>query len=91
MVVIGNSGETFLLEEIFMGSHTKDIVREVNLPTLVVKNEQKSEYKKILIPTNLSESSKKTIEKTAEFFPNSKLILFNRLLSKLKNLGKISV
>ncbi|MDY0117071.1 MAG: universal stress protein [Sulfurimonadaceae bacterium] len=77
MIIIGKSGETYFLDELVLGSHTKDIVRNSDIPVLVIKNVQEIEYKTILVPSDLSSASAKTIETLATLFPQSKLRILN--------------
>ena len=77
LVVIGNSGENFSFEKLIMGSTTKKIIRSLDVPTLVIKNMKIIDYKYILVPTDFSEGSKKVIESTLNFFPNSKINLLH--------------
>lgn len=77
MIIIGKSGETYFLDELILGSHTKDIVRNSDVPVLVIKNVHEIEYKTILVPSDLSSASAKTIETLATLFPQSKLRILN--------------
>lgn len=75
MIIIGKSGETYFLDELILGSHTKDIVRNSDTPVLVIKNVHELDYKTILIPTDLSDASAKTVQALAALFPKSRLRL----------------
>lgn len=75
MIIIGKSGETYLLDDLILGSHTKDIVRYSEIPVLVIKNIHELEYQTILVPTDLSEASAKTVQTLAALFPKSRLRL----------------
>ncbi|MDQ1264012.1 MAG: Usp protein [Campylobacterota bacterium] len=77
VVIMGKSGETFLLGDMVMGSHTKDIVKSSPVPIIVVKNDHKLEYKDILVLTDCSKNSAEAIKKIATFFPNSNIKLVN--------------
>lgn len=77
LIIMGNSGETHFLNELIMGSHTKEIIKNAKTPTLVMKDVHEIEYKDILVLTDLSEGSAVAIKKIVEFFPNSKISLLN--------------
>lgn len=77
IIIMGNSGETHFLNELIMGSHTKDIIKNAQTPILVMKDEHELEYKNILVLTDLSDDSAAAIKKVAEFFPSSKITLLN--------------
>ncbi len=85
IVIIGNSGENFVLEDIFIGSNTKEIVRSLNIPTLVLKSQHELKYNTILIPTDLSDYSAILIKKIVEIFPTSKLKLLNFYIVPFEN------
>jgi len=75
LVVIGKSGETYRFDEIYMGSHTKHIVRSADIPVLVLKKESEIIIKNILLPTDLSIDSAEVIIKIAKLFPTTHLTL----------------
>ncbi len=77
MIVIGSTGETYMFKDLLVGSTTKNIIRNSDLPVLVIKNDIALAPKRILIPTNFSEHSQQTVHKTAEIFPEADLFLFN--------------
>lgn len=85
LVITGASGENFSLENFFMGSTTKKLIRTLEIPTLIIKNSIQKEYKKILIPTDFSEDSKYVIENTLKFFPNSLIQLLHMYNIPFKN------
>lgn len=77
VVIIGAAGENSVLEDLFVGSHTKDIIRGASSPVLIVKNALNPEYKKILCPTDFSDESRIAVKKAAEMFSDAKLVLLN--------------
>ena len=77
LIILGQSGETYFLDELILGSHTKDIVRHCETPVLVIKNVHELEYDTILIPTDLSEASAKTIHEVTKLFPKSHFKILN--------------
>lgn len=77
VIIMGNSGETHFLNELIMGSHTKEIIKNAQTPILVMKDEHELEYKNILVLTDLSDESAAAIKKVAKFFPSSKITLLN--------------
>ena len=70
-VIVGFKRERTFFEDIFNGSNLNSIIRKVDLPVLVIKTEDTPIYKNILIPTDLSESSKKNIEYLVNLFPEA--------------------
>ncbi len=77
IVVIGCEGEGSVFEELFIGSHTKDIIRGSIAPVLIAKNKTAPIYNKILVPTDFSDESRITIRRAAEMFGGAKLVLLN--------------
>lgn len=75
LIVIGKSGETYRFNDIYMGSHTKQIVRSANIPVLVLKKESEILTKNILLPTDLSTHSAEAILSIARLFKNVHLTL----------------
>lgn len=77
LLIIGSSGEDYPLKELFVGSTTKNIIRNSALPVLVIKNDLPFNPTRILLPTDLSEYSKITIHQTKDLFPHAKLLMLN--------------
>jgi nucleotide-binding universal stress UspA family protein len=77
MIIMGSSGETHFLNELLMGSHTKDIIKHAKTPVLVMKSEHELDYKNILILTDMSDESAAAIKEVVQLFPKSKTTLAN--------------
>ena len=77
LIIIGNSGETHFLNELIMGSHTKEIIKNAQTPVLVMKDEHEIDYKNILVLSDLSEESAAAVKNLVGFFPRSKITLLN--------------
>ena len=75
LIVIGKSGETYKFNDIYMGSHTKHIVRSANVPVLVLKKESETLVKNILLPTDLSTHSAEAILSIAKLFSHAHITL----------------
>lgn len=60
LLIIGTHGKDDISSHYF-GSTTLKLIQKTRIPVLIVKNEVKDVYKKILAPTNLSEYSKESI------------------------------
>lgn len=60
LLIIGTHGKNDIKSNYF-GSTTLKVIQNTHIPVLIVKNESKNPYKKILAPTNLSDYSKKSI------------------------------
>ncbi|MFA5361465.1 MAG: universal stress protein [archaeon] len=76
LVVLGSSGERSHVNKFFLGSNTKDIVRNVNTPSLIIKSARELKFETIMIPTDLSLESKKYINEVAQFFSTAKIKIF---------------
>lgn len=76
LVILGNSGERSHINQFFLGSNTKDIVRNLNTPSLIMKSNRPLEFNSIMIPTDLSNESKTYIYEVAQFFKTAKIKLF---------------
>ena len=77
LILLGSSGERSHISEFFLGSNTKNIVRNSTKPSLVIKSNKALQFKSVFIPTDLSNTSKQFIEEVAAFLPQAKLTLFN--------------
>ncbi|MCK9490608.1 MAG: universal stress protein [Sulfurimonas sp.] len=75
LIIIGKSGETYSFSEVYLGSHTKHIVRSADVPVLVLKKDSEIITNTILLPTDLSSASAQVILKIAKLFPNAYLTL----------------
>jgi len=60
LLIIGTHGKDDISSNYF-GSTTLKLIQKTHIPVLIVKNEVKHAYKKILAPTNLSDYSKESI------------------------------
>lgn len=76
LVILGNSGERSHINQFFVGSNTKDIVRNLNTPSLIMKSHRPLEFNTIMMPTDLSNESKTYIYEVAQFFKTAKIKLF---------------
>ncbi|MCW8895570.1 universal stress protein [Sulfurimonas sp.] len=77
LIIMGKSGETFFLGDTYMGSHTKDIIRNSFVPVLIVKNDHELKYKNLLLLTDFSNNSKEAIKKVVNIFPSLNIQLLN--------------
>ena len=75
MIVINDKQQTTLIEDLFLSSHTKTLIRNSHLPVLVVKNEDELSFENITMPTDLSTESKRAIWKIHRLFPESRIKL----------------
>ncbi len=85
LVVLGNSGEHGGLKNLFVGSSTKAIVRKLTVPALVVKTAGELNVDKLLIPTDLSESSKWHIHAMRSLFPKATISLLYTYIVPFSN------
>ncbi len=85
MIIMGNSGETNLLDTLIMGSHTKEIIKHSQTPILIMKKEHELKYENILILTDMSSESAQAIKYTAKLFSDSSITLVNLFYMPLGN------
>ncbi|MFA7570149.1 MAG: universal stress protein [Sulfurimonadaceae bacterium] len=85
LVILGNSGERSHINQFFLGSNTKDIVRNLNTPSLIMKSNRPLEFNSIMIPTDLSNESKTYIYEVAQFFKTAKIKLFYSYIVPFEN------
>lgn len=76
LVVLGATGAGFL-ERMFIGTTATRLIKQLNVPTLVVRNKPKSSYQKILVPVDFSSYTKATIESIRILAPASKMVLMH--------------
>lgn len=67
LLIIGTHGKDDLVSN-YLGSTTLEVVQKTHIPVLIVKNEAKFHYKNLLAPTNLSDSSKESIQFSRTLF-----------------------
>jgi nucleotide-binding universal stress UspA family protein len=85
LVILGNSGERNHINQFFLGSNTKDIVRNLKTPSLIIKSNRPLEFNTIMIPTDLSHESKEYIHEVAQFFKTAKIKLFYSYIVPFEN------
>lgn len=85
MIIMGKSGETYFLNDLFMGSHTKEIIKYAQTTSLVIKSEHEIKYDNILVLSDLSNESANAIQKIVKYFPDSKIQLLNLFYLPLDN------
>ena len=79
LLVIGATGETQHLTDIFLGSVAKRIVRKSEIPVLVTKDESLPDYENVISPTDFSEDSLKTAKATRKLFADVNLIFYHMI------------
>lgn len=72
LLIIGTHGKEDISNHYF-GSTTLKLIQRTRIPVLVVKNEAKENYKKMLAATNLSDYSKESIVFAQTVFPEASL------------------
>ena len=87
LLVIGTHGKNDLNSSHF-GSTTLKLIQNTHIPVLIVKNEVKTIYQKMIAPTNLSEYSKESILFANVLFtkPSRKYIYAYETFSELSNI-----
>lgn len=87
VIIMGNSGETHFLSNLFIGSHTKEIVKHAQTSVLIMKSEHELRYKNILVLTDMSDESAVAIKKVAKIFADSTITLLNFFYLPLENIS----
>ncbi len=87
LLVIGTHGKNNVDSNHF-GSTTLKLIQNTHIPVLIVKNELKTIYQKMIAPTNLSEYSKESILFANALFskPSRKYIYAFETFSELSNM-----
>ncbi len=84
LLIIGTHGKDDISSNYF-GSTTLKIIQNTHIPVLIVKNEAKTIYQKMIAPTNLSDYSRESILFTNELFtiPSRKYLYAYETMSDL--------
>lgn len=72
LLIIGSHGKNDL-DSNYFGSTALKVIQKTHIPVLIVKNEAKFNYKNLLAPTNLSDSSKESIQFSRKLFKDTSL------------------
>lgn len=76
LVILGYSKKDDFISRFFESSNTKDIVRNLNTPSLIIKSKKSISFDNILIPTDLSLESKNYIHEVSKLFPDAKIKIY---------------
>lgn len=76
VVVLGAHGRAFF-NELLLGTTAERVARKGQLPTLVVKNVAAGDYRRVLVPTDFSETSKRTLQAAARLAPAARFALLH--------------
>lgn len=76
LIIAGAHGQ-YHISDYVLGTTSGDIVRQGNIPALLIKKEPSFPYNKILIATDFSEASKKAIEFAFLCFPEARFQLLH--------------
>jgi len=87
LIVVGCHGKTDI-ESKYFGTSTLKLIQKTRLPILVVKNEVKGIYQKMISPTDMSDSSKRSIMFANALFtkPTQKYLFAHETFSELSSL-----
>jgi nucleotide-binding universal stress UspA family protein len=78
LVVVGMArGE--LLGRFVLGSSVEALARSLSQPLLIVRNRVHDPYRRILVATDFSDSSRRALQVAACFFPGSELIVYHAM------------
>ncbi len=70
LIVVGSHG-SYYINDYVLGTTSGSIIRQSHVPVLLIKKEPDFTYGRILIATDLSESSKETVQFAFHCFPNA--------------------
>ena len=73
-IVLGTQKDK-TLKNYFIGSTAERVIRNANLPVLVVKRASLKKYKRVIVAVDFSVYSRKCLEYAMEFFPNNQIYL----------------
>lgn len=76
LLILASSGERNSLKKLLLGSSIKSIIRELNIPAIVVKSDNELDFSHVMITTDLSEKSLEFITKVKAILPQSNIKLF---------------
>jgi hypothetical protein len=76
LVILGYSKKNDFISRFFESSNTKDIVRNLNTLSLIMKSKKNICFNNILIPTDLSKESKEYILEVSKLFPDAKIKIY---------------
>ncbi|OJY36630.1 MAG: universal stress protein [Legionella sp. 40-6] len=70
LIIVGAHGR-YYINDYVLGTTSGSIIRQSNVPVVLIKKEPDFSYERILIATDLSEASKETVQYTFNCFPNA--------------------
>lgn len=87
LIILGCNGKADI-ESNYFGTTTLKLIQRTRLPVLVVKNEVKSIYKKMILPTDMSDASKESILFANTLFtkPTRKYLYAHETFTELSSL-----
>lgn len=93
LIIAGAHGH-YHISDYVLGTTSGDMVRQGNIPVLLIKKEPSFSYNKILIATDFSEASKRAVEFAFQCFPEARFQLLHivdiyyRQFLNVDNVGK---
>ncbi len=75
-VFIGAHG-THYLNDYILGTNSQSVIKQVHVPIQIIKNEPDFVYQRILVATDFSETSKKSIEIAYQLYPDAQFMLLH--------------
>lgn len=76
LIVLGAHGRAFL-NELLLGTTAERVVRKGQLPVLVVKNSVRETYRRVLVPTDFSETSMRALQAAVRLAPSARFALLH--------------
>lgn len=76
LLVMGAHGK-YTLRDTFVGTTAEYLIKKTSCPVLIVKNEPYKAYRKILVPVDFTNVSKKVLKYVIQLFPESNIRLIH--------------
>ncbi len=83
LVVLGAHGGSFI-REMFIGSTVDKVLRMLDRPLLIVKQEPRTAYQQVLVPVDFSESSRLGIKIAMHIAPHAKITVLHAFEAPLE-------
>lgn len=76
LIFMGAHG-TYYLNDYLLGTNAQSVIKQVKTPVQLIKKEPVFPYKRILIPTDFSDSSKNAVETAYKTYPEAEFIVLH--------------
>ena len=87
-LIVTGMARSETLGRFLLGSTVERLARTVAQPLLVVRTRARDPYRRIVVATDFSDSSRHALEATARFFPDRELVLYHAYKVAMSELSK---